>query len=72
MKPFFVKIFLGRQILVHLSFFLQFISTHFGTVSPLSMFSINQPLFLLKTKPYIQIPNIYLGLRFEFGPQRIT
>ena len=31
--------------------FSQFISTHFGTVSPLSMFSINQPLFLQKTKP---------------------
>ena len=31
----------------------RFISTHFGTVShcPLSMFSINQPLFLQKTKP---------------------
>jgi hypothetical protein len=33
-------------------------------VSPLSMFSIIQPLFLQKT-------NIYLGLGFEFGPQRI-
>ena len=29
----------------------QFISTHFGTVSPLSMFSYNQPLFLQKNKP---------------------
>jgi len=28
----------------------RFISTHFGTVSPLSMFSIIQPLFLQKTK----------------------
>ena len=36
------------------------ISTHFGTVSPLSMFSIIQLLFLQKTKPL-----------FEFGPQRI-
>ena len=27
------------------------ISTHFDTVSPLSMFSINQSLFLQKTKP---------------------
>ena len=26
------------------------ISTHFGTVSPLFMLSINQPLFLQKTK----------------------
>ena len=28
----------------------QFISTHFETVSPLSMFPLNQPLFLQKTK----------------------
>ena len=33
--------------------FKQFISIHFGTVSPLSMFSINQPLFLQKTKPLL-------------------
>ena len=51
----------------------QFISTHFGTVSPLSMFSINQPLFLQKLSFYIHIPNIYLGLgfEFEFGQLRI-
>ena len=30
----------------------QTISTHFGTVSPLSMFSIIQPLFLQKTRPF--------------------
>ena len=29
----------------------QFISTHIGTVCPLSMSSTNQPLFLQKTKP---------------------
>ena len=29
----------------------QIISTYFGTVSPLSMFSIIQPSFLQKTKP---------------------
>ena len=29
----------------------QFIITHFGTVYPLSMFFIIQPLFLQKTKP---------------------
>ena len=34
----------------------QFISTHFGTVSPLSMFSINQPLFLQKTNPLYPNP----------------
>ena len=47
------------------------LSTHFATVSPLSMFSNIQPLFLQKTKPYIHIPNIYLGLGFELGPQII-
>ena len=38
------------------------------------MFSIIQPSFKLKTKPfYIHIPHIYLGLgfEFEFGLQRI-
>ena len=40
---------------------------------PLAMFSINQPLFLQNLSLYIQIPNIYLGLGFdfEFGLQRI-
>ena len=47
--------------------FSQFISTHFGTVSPLSMFSINQPLFLQKLSLYIQISNdLSLG-RNELG-----
>ena len=49
----------------------QTISTHFGTVSPLSMFSIIPPVFLQKLSLYIHIPNIYLGLGFEFGLQRI-
>ena len=45
---------------------------HFGTVSPLSIFFINQPLFLkIKLSLYIQISNIYLGLGFEFVPQKI-
>ena len=46
-------------------------SSHFGTVSTLSIFFINQPLFLQNTTPLY--PNIYLGLgfEFEFGPQRI-
>jgi hypothetical protein len=40
----------------------QIISTHFGTVSPLS---IIQPLFLKKQlSRYIRIPNMYL---FEIG-----
>ena len=34
----------------------QFIRTHFGTVGPLSMFSINQPYFLPKTKPLCPNP----------------
>ena len=39
----------------------RFISTHFGTVSPLSMFSIIQPLFLQKTKP------LYPHSKYLFG-----
>ena len=41
--------------------------THFDTVSPLSIFSIIQPLFLQKI--YIHLG---LGFNFEFEPQRIT
>ena len=51
--------------------FEQYISTHFGTVSPLSMLFINQPLFFHKLSLYIQIPNIYLECGFEFELQRI-
>jgi hypothetical protein len=40
----------------------QFISTHFGTVSPLSMFSINQSLFLQKTKPLHPHPKYLFGI----------
>ena len=40
----------------------QTISTHFGTVSPLSMFSINQPLFLQKTKPLYPNPKYSFGI----------
>ena len=42
--------------------FEQFISTQFGTVSPLSMFSINQPLFLQKTKPLYPNPKYLFGI----------
>ena len=38
----------------------QFISAHFGTVSPLSMFSINQPIFL-------QIEPLYPNPKYLFG-----
>jgi hypothetical protein len=70
MKPFFIEIpnwsdkFWGIW-----GIFCRFISTHFGTVSPLSKFSINQSLFLQKN--YALYQNIYLGLGFEFGLQRI-
>ena len=40
----------------------QFIRTHFGTVIPLSMFSINQPLFLQKTKPLYPHPKYLFGI----------
>ena len=43
--------------------FSQTISTHFGTVSSLSMFSIIEIVFLQELSLYI--------LGFEFGPQRI-
>ena len=46
----------------------QFIITHFGIVNPLSIFFINQPLFLQKTKPLYPNPKYLLGLGFEFGP----
>ena len=42
--------------------FCQFISTHFGTVSPLSMLSINQSLFLQKTKPLYSDHNYLFGI----------
>jgi hypothetical protein len=77
MKPFFIEIpnfGLGQTIWADNfgGIFGQFISTDFGTVSPLSMLPINQTLFLQKkTCLYIQIPNIYLGLGLEFGPKQI-
>ena len=45
----------------------QTISTHFGTVSPLSIFSIVQTLFLQKIKPFFNdIPNLW-GIWGIFG-----
>jgi hypothetical protein len=38
----------------------QFISTHFSNVSPLSMFSINQPLFLQKKQAFISKSQIFI------------
>ena len=40
----------------------QFISNHFSTVSPLSMFFINQPLILQKTKPLYPNPKYLFGI----------
>jgi hypothetical protein len=40
----------------------QTISTHFGTVSALSMFSIIQPKFLQKTKPLYPHPKHLFGI----------
>ena len=74
MKPFFIKIpnfwawadkFGGIW-----GIFSQTINSDFCTASPLCMFSINQPLFLQKLSLYIQIPNIYFGLGFEYGSQK--
>ena len=42
------------------SIFGQFISTHFGTLSPMFMFSINQLLSLKKTEP------LYPNLKYLF------
>ena len=42
--------------------FCQFITTHFVTVCPLCMFSINQPLFLQKTKPLYPNPKYIFGI----------
>ena len=40
----------------------QFISTNFATVSPLSIFPINQPLFLQKNKPLHPNPKYIFGI----------
>ena len=74
MKPFFIEIpnflGLGRQF-GQINFGAFGVSSANLSAPILIMFSINQPLFLQKVSLYIQIPNIYLGLGFEFGPQRI-
>jgi hypothetical protein len=71
MKPFFIQIpnfwaladnFGQIYIGAFGGIFGQFISTHFGTVSPLSMFSINQPLFLQKTQPLYPNPKYLFGI----------
>ena len=54
---------LGRTFLGHLGYFRP-IYRH-------RSFPLINHYFYKKLSLYIQIPNIYLGLRFEFGPQRI-
>jgi hypothetical protein len=53
---------LGKLVLGHFGIFGQFITTQFGAVSLLPIFSTNQPLFYKKRSLYIQVPNINLGL----------
>ena len=42
--------------------FTLFFSTHFGTLSPLSIFSISQPLFLQKTLDLYPNPKYFFGI----------
>ena len=53
---------LGQTIWGNLGIFGWFISTYFGTVSPLSVFSINQPVFLQKTKPLYPNPKYLFAI----------
>ena len=59
---------LDRKFLVHLRYLYSV-----NLSAPILVLQVpspcNQPLFLQKTKPLY--PNIYLGIGFEFGPQRI-
>ena len=55
-----------------LGILVQTFGTHFGTLSPLSMFFIIQPIFLQKLDLYIHIPNIYLGLGLELDFVRVS
>ena len=52
----------------------RFIITHFGTVSPLSMFFIIQPLFLQKTQPVLSTSQIFIcdwDLNLNLGRKEI-
>jgi hypothetical protein len=62
MKLFFIEIPNFWALADNLGVFQQFISTHFGTVSPLSMFSINQSLFIQQTKPLNTNLNYFRGI----------
>ena len=66
------QLFLTLILFGHLGYFRPNQGTQcnlFDAVSPLSMFSIIQPLFYQKLSHYSHIPKIQLEL--EFGPQRI-
>ena len=63
---------LGRQIgQINFGAFGVFSAKLSAPILVLSMFSMIQPLFLQKSKPINSQPKIYLGLGFEFWPQRI-
>jgi hypothetical protein len=77
MKPFFYQksqtFGLGHTIWADkfwgiLGIFGQTISTHLGLPCP--CFPLINHYFYKKLSLYIHIPDIYLGLGFEFGPQR--
>jgi hypothetical protein len=53
---------LGKLVLWHFGIFGQFITTHCGAVSPLPIFSTNQPLFLQKNKPLNPNPKYLFGI----------
>ena len=82
MQPFFIEIskFWADIFWGIWGIFGRFISTHFGTVSPLPMSSMNQPLYLQKTRPLYPVStsqificdwDLNLNLP-QFGPQRIS
>ena len=66
MKPFFIEIpnfWAWADIFWGVLGIFQFISTYFGTVSPLSMLFINQTFFFLqKTRPLYPNPKYLLGI----------
>jgi hypothetical protein len=80
-KPFFIEIphfwawadKLVREILGHLDYFRRDYQHPFWYSEFLDCpyFPIFNHYFYKKLSLYIHIPNIYLGLEFEFGPQRI-
>ena len=63
---------LGWTFLRHLGYFLAWLSAPILVLwIPCPSFPIFNHYFYKKLCLYIQLPNIHLGERFEFGPQRI-